>query len=638
MVAIPNITIADLKKLEAFQSLPDVTLSGLFECGTVRQLSARARLSSLPHEHGEKYFFLLRGVLAISLDPKGQENQSPERGSKRPPKDQQFLGYFEAGDCLSDGFLSGKVAPTPSRLDCVAVNAVTLLELASAELTALARRQPQLQQQLRVLFERSRNVFLSQQTASRRLIQDFFLRENYVTSTVVRVGRLDRCIDCNKCFDACVERHGVPRMDRFGPTLGKLSFPVVCHTCTDQPCVSACKIKGISFNASTGEVHIGDQCNGCGQCAKQCPRDAISLVKLPPLPEGVKGPKQRAVKCDHCTGFADRACLTACPTGALIEVTTEELFREVEPDPVSLIRSFSEASFMHGKPQLSPKQRRWERFTAWGGWLSVLFVLWLGVESFLIRTEPERSLLHLVVSATKANIPVTFVSGRGIGHWFGYIGTFAMLASVLYSLRTRVDFFKKWGSQKGWLAAHLWFGFVGAALVTYHAVFKLNRWASIALYLMWFVVLTGVIGRYAFGRVHTAVNLAEYELNTLRNRCREFMHGCATPRAVQALYGKDSLEGRKRFSITVMLWEEVRDRAALLWLWAKGTNHLATSAERKEMVRTFSDWAEHRRRSSYYQSAKSILRHWNIVHIVLAIIMFILAGIHVVYGFLYKAV
>jgi hypothetical protein len=56
------------------------------------------------------------------------------------------------------------------------------------------------------------------------------------------------------------------------------------------------------------------------------------------------------------------------------------------------------------------------------------------------------------------------------------------------------------------------------------------------------------------------------------------------------------------------------------------------------MRHAFSDWAAHRRRSSYYQSAKTILKHWNIVHIVLAIVMFILASIHVVYGFLYKAV
>jgi Fe-S-cluster-containing hydrogenase component 2 len=427
-------------------------------------------------------------------------------------------------------------------------------------------------------------------------------------------------------------------MARIGPTLGRLTFPVVCHTCTDQPCVSVCRNQGIAFDASSGEVHISERCNGCGLCAKHCPHDAISLVQVAPPAEGSTKPKKRAVKCDHCAGYADRACLTACPTGALIEVTTDELFRELEPDPVSLVRSFSEVPFMAGTPQLSESQRRWERFMAWGGWISVLVVLLLGIESFLIRTEPEHSLLHRVVVATGAKFPVTFVSGRGIGHWFGYVGTSAMLASVLYSLRTRVNLFRSWGRQKVWLAAHLWLGFVGAALVTYHAVFKLDRWASIALYLMWFVILTGVIGRYAFGRVHTAVHLAEFELSALRGKCRAFADGCSTTKAVHALIGNDSVEGRKRMTAVVMLWEELRDRAALFWLWLAGTKHLSSPSERRDMVRTFSDWAEYRRRSSYYQSAQAVLRHWNIVHIVLAILMFILAGIHVVYGFLYKAV
>ena len=37
---------------------------------------------------------------------------------------------------------------------------------------------------------------------------DFFLRHGYATSSAVRVGRLDLCLNCNKCQDACAARHG----------------------------------------------------------------------------------------------------------------------------------------------------------------------------------------------------------------------------------------------------------------------------------------------------------------------------------------------------------------------------------------------------------------------------------------------
>jgi hypothetical protein len=87
-----------------------------------------------------------------------------------------------------------------------------------------------------------------------------------------------------------------------------------------------------------------------------------------------------------------------------------------------------------------------------------------------------------------------------------------------------------------------------------------------------------------------------------------------------------------------MLWHEIRDQAALLWLRLFGARHIAEGSERRESVRSLARWAANRRRSSYYQSAQAMLRHWNIIHIVLTIAMFVLAGIHIVYGFMYKAV
>ena len=422
MATMEHISVEELRKLEAFQELTEEVLQGFLAGGAIRTLSPRTRLSMLAREYGEKYFFLLRGVLAITLDSKAQAQLADVKGSKRPPKDRQYLGYFDAGACFSNGYLSGYGATTPSQLDCIAVNSVTLLELQCESLEALFRRQPQWHARVAESLGRTRRAFLAHQAPSRRLVQDFFLRENYVTSSVVRVGRLDRCLDCNKCYDACAERHGAARMARFGPTLGRLTFPVVCRTCIDHPCVAVCKLGSIAFDDASGDIHISDTCKGCGLCAKHCPNDAISMVPLATAEIGTKGPRKRAVKCDHCAGYADRACLSACPTGALIELTPDDLFRELEPDPVSLVRSFSDVPFMNGKPMATESQRRWERLTTWCGWLTVLVILGLGIESFLIRTQPEYSFLYRLIRGLGKSFPVTFTSGRGIGHWFGYIG------------------------------------------------------------------------------------------------------------------------------------------------------------------------------------------------------------------------
>jgi hypothetical protein len=239
-------------------------------------------------------------------------------------------------------------------------------------------------------------------------------------------------------------------------------------------------------------------------------------------------------------------------------------FFEDTPDPHSGTRRFSDAPFLLG---LSGKRAR---LKGWVGVCTVLILLFIGLECFLIRTQPEHSLLGHIVQATRSRLTVTFTSGRGVGHWFGYVGASMMLTSILYSARTRLLIFKRWGSQTGWFSAHIWFGFTGATLVTYHSALKLDRWASIACILMWLVVATGAVGRYLFGRVRSAVGLAQFELDTLRGQ-----------RQAHAAY---------------------------------------------------------RRRSNFYQGIDLIMRHWNIVHIVLAIAMTILAATHIVYGFRYKAV
>jgi hypothetical protein len=59
---------------------------------------------------------------------------------------------------------------------------------------------------------------------------------------------------------------------------------------------------------------------------------------------------------------------------------------------------------------------------------------------------------------------------------------------------------------------------------------------------------------------------------------------------------------------------------------------------RQQILQFLADRAAQRRARGYLESAKKMLRHWNWVHIILTIIMFALAGVHIAYGFMYKAV
>lgn len=94
----------------------------------------------------------------------------------------------------------------------------------------------------------------------------------------------------------------------------------------------------------------------------------------------------------------------------------------------------------------------------------------------------------------------------GIGYWLGIIGGGLMLLLLLYPLRKRIKTLRALGSVVFWFRTHMILGIVGPVLVLMHANFRLGSINSnVALIAMLVVAISGVVGRYLYGKIHVGL-------------------------------------------------------------------------------------------------------------------------------------
>ena len=150
------------------------------------------------------------------------------------------------------------------------------------------------------------------------------------------VVRAERCVGCKTCEIACAVEHSQskdiyeainenpapsPRVD---VSMGEgLAIPLQCRQCENAPCVEICPKSALSRADADSPVALDRElCSGCRWCVLACPYGMITFEEE----------ARKAAKCDQCIERLDRgelpACVSACPTGALIFRTLDELGEE----------------------------------------------------------------------------------------------------------------------------------------------------------------------------------------------------------------------------------------------------------------------------------------------------------------------
>ena len=123
-------------------------------------------------------------------------------------------------------------------------------------------------------------------------------------------------------------------------------------------------------------------------------------------------------------------------------------------------------------------------------------------------SPPGRLLIFVLVGvavwgAYKVATGQYYTPRSPVGFYLGVVGSVMLLLMLAYPLRKHVRWMQRWGALKHWFRIHMIMGIVGPTLILFHSAFHLRSTnATVALFSMLGVVISGLIGRFIYTKIH----------------------------------------------------------------------------------------------------------------------------------------
>ncbi|HWE28247.1 MAG TPA: 4Fe-4S dicluster domain-containing protein, partial [Polyangia bacterium] len=601
---------------------------------------------------------------------------------------EQNLATFEEGDIVETAVGSA----SHSTLAVYSVTPAVVIVIARARVDLWRRIYPFMADRFRRAGAAAR-AKVEATDGAKSAVADFFIRHGLSVSLTLRVRKLDACIECKACEIACEDRYGVKRLSINGRILGNLDFVDACHTCTDARCIDPCNFDAISFDAQRKEILIKeDACTGCTLCATACPYNAIEMHEMDEAPllklrltkekkldfgEGTprKAKLRRiASKCDHCAFYEDQACVTACPTGALLEIMPSDAVTQlpeqarasakagfdrtvaIDVNSVNQSQAFHKGG-MRDLPDLG-------RARAKRGKLSLPVWWTLGVGAFVLACVeialrlwlPRYSIAYLMNTLVDGIEPdlalarVNYAPGCELAVDFGYAGTAMMVSGLAYVWRRRFSFMRNVGSLRSWFEWHVLTGVIGPAFILLHSVAKLDNWVSLGFWSMIITVASGLLGRYFKTQLEERASTAGVETLDIDRKLavlRGAHPGVRSADVWYEAYQRRLANFEKRLGGTAKaptflgslatLWYVIKDDAMrgrrlrqLKSQLRKTVHGKNTRSVRKQAAILAHRLALMERRRVVLPRLEPLFNQWKAVHIPMSVVMTVITTIHVV--------
>ncbi|MEW6130696.1 MAG: cyclic nucleotide-binding domain-containing protein [Acidobacteriota bacterium] len=385
-------------------------------------------------------------------------------------------------------------------------------------------------------------------TLGRRILmaQQEVITTGLVDANNLLVMDMDLCVRCGNCSLACHQIHGQSRLTRRGIHIIRLSAaklgarqsvlsPEVCMHCADPECLTGCPTGAIG-RFEQGQVDIEPKlCIGCGDCATQCPYDAISMVprkratpdtnknfawrikdllrlQPDPLPAAVDATEDLvAVKCNLCTGTtlnpaknqkAKYSCEENCPTGALARITPSQYFNEV--GQIEGLFRIDETHAIGRNIHKSDPLKRLLHVGGIGLTAALLIATWFGLKQFGLGGS---------------------IFGTLNMRWItGLVGLAGIVWVMGYAFRRQV-YTRRRGALRYWLLVHAYAGVIAGLMLLIHGGNDSGGWLTTLL--MWSfdaVIATGIFGIFCYAvapRLLTKIEGSPLLIDDLKTRREE---------------------------------------------------------------------------------------------------------------------
>jgi len=237
------------------------------------------------------------------------------------------------------------------------------------------------------------------------------------------------------------------------------------------------------------------------------------------------------------------------------------------------------------------------------------------------------------------------------GFYLGVTGSVMMLAMFAYPLRKHVRFMHRWGALKHWFRIHMIMGIVGPTLILFHSTFHLRSLnATIALVSMLGVVISGIIGRFVYTKIHHGLYGRRATLGEIQEifssdsqDAKSRLH--FAPRVEQWLksFERDSTQLDRSFTshlfspLTIGLRRHIlafrcaRELRRIL----KAERHPEFRQGASEAIQLASSYLRESERVAQFSTYERLFSWWHVLHIPLIYILAACTIFHIVAAYMY---